>query len=195
MSVFPLRHYVLAGGESRRFGSDKARYRIDGQPMIQRVAEAWKPWCDSTTVVGQRPDQYADLGLTTIGDDLPHAGPLGGLRTALRHASAPDRSRGDSSWILLSACDLRWPKHELVSPLAEALQTDPLAAIWVVNERFEPFPGLFHTGLLDTEELANASSFQWLLQRLGSRIAAVHARTHQLPDSPWDLDRPPRTLR
>ncbi|MEM7576299.1 MAG: molybdenum cofactor guanylyltransferase [Planctomycetota bacterium] len=198
MTVVPLRHYILAGGRSRRFGSDKARYRIDGRPMIQRVADAFTPLCFSTTVVAQRPNQYADLGLPTIADLRPDAGPIEGLRTALRHAHRLTHQQPTptptSPWILLSSCDLYRPHLSHVQPLAQALCPNTLASVWTDDERFEPFPGLFHQRLLESPDLRTATSFQRLLTQLGPQTATMPRETQTAHPIPWDLDHRPTDL-
>ena len=81
MTRLPI--YILAGGRSSRFGSDKARAVLDGEPLIKRVARMAMPIAESTTIVADRTGKYDDLGLRSIADDPPHLGPLGGLAAAL----------------------------------------------------------------------------------------------------------------
>src|SRR5437879_3536860 len=89
--------YILAGGKSRRFGSDKARAILDGKPLILHVADALRPIASSLTVVADISGKYDDLALTTITDLQPGLGPLGGLFTALNDCRHP--------WLLLAPCD------------------------------------------------------------------------------------------
>ncbi len=100
--------YVLVGGRSSRFGSNKALFRIDGMPMALRVARELGRFVQPITLVGD-PTTYRSLGLPTIPDLAVGTGPLGGIVTALEDTSEP--------WTLIAACDLPC--------LAEA----PLAAI------------------------------------------------------------------
>ena len=99
--MIPL--YILAGGESSRFGSDKARAELGGHPLIVRVADGLRPACSSVTAVAREADLYIDLDIDTIGDDEPGQGPMGGLVTALRHAGGP---------LFLASCDLREPRAD-----------------------------------------------------------------------------------
>ncbi|PXA92942.1 molybdenum cofactor guanylyltransferase, partial [Nostoc sp. 3335mG] len=44
---------ILAGGQSSRFGSDKALAELDGRILIDRVASAIQPQVDGLIVVGR----------------------------------------------------------------------------------------------------------------------------------------------
>jgi molybdenum cofactor guanylyltransferase len=73
---------VLAGGASRRFGSDKANFKIDGLALIDHCIEVLSFQCDTVVVCGREwPGQTCLL-------DRPEgsAGPLAGLNAALHHA-------------------------------------------------------------------------------------------------------------
>ena len=113
MRSMRIEGYVLTGGRSSRFGSDKALYTVHGRAMALHVAEVLGGPADSVTLVGD-PGKYGLLGLPVISDQFPGAGPLGGIVTALANASSP--------WILVVACDM--PKLS-AAPLASLL--DPAA--------------------------------------------------------------------
>ena len=89
---------MLAGGRSRRFGSDKARYLIRGQPMLTLVCDNLRACSKEVTVIAKEADLYADLGCATVADHYPAQAPLSGVLTAL------DLSR--SPWTFVAACDL-----------------------------------------------------------------------------------------
>ncbi len=91
--------YILAGGRSRRFGSDKARAMFQGQPLLGHVATLLEPVASRITVVADRACKYDDLGFPTIADSLPGLGPLAGLQTAL--TDLPQ----EEDWLLLCSCD------------------------------------------------------------------------------------------
>ena len=78
---------ILAGGQSRRFGSDKAVATWHGKALLDHVADALRPSCAQLIVVGR-----TWPGLETIADyPAPGLGPLGGLAGAL--AGAPKRQK------------------------------------------------------------------------------------------------------
>ena len=74
---------VLAGGQSSRFGSDKALADLGGQTLLARAVDQLTAWCEAVVVVGRTAAPAPTLA------DWPRAGmgPLGGLASALRHAA------------------------------------------------------------------------------------------------------------
>jgi molybdopterin-guanine dinucleotide biosynthesis protein A len=132
--------FILAGGESARMGRDKALLELGGEALIVRMAQLVESVAGCVTVIGDSA-AYRALGLRTIGDDWPGAGPLGGIATALRASSA--------RWSLVVACDLPYltkpwldytirrafaSRAEAVVPMG-ALGAEPLCAIY--HERTE----------------------------------------------------------
>jgi molybdopterin-guanine dinucleotide biosynthesis protein A len=73
---------VLAGGQSRRFGSDKALALLDGRPLIDHALAALSG-CEAVVVAGREWP-----GVHALPDRPgPDMGPLGGLNAALHHAT------------------------------------------------------------------------------------------------------------
>ena len=89
--------YILVGGKSSRFGSDKALLEIEGRPLVVHLAAIAQQAAGSVTLVGQ-PARYEHLGLPIIPDTQADIGPLAGILAALEHSSQP--------WNLLLACDM-----------------------------------------------------------------------------------------
>ena len=89
---------ILAGGESRRMGTDKAGLEIGGMTLLERTARLALAQNLPVLVVGRaRPDGWPLPDITFIADAEPGLGPLGGLAAALSH------TRGS---VLALACDL-----------------------------------------------------------------------------------------
>jgi molybdopterin-guanine dinucleotide biosynthesis protein A len=135
-----VRVYILAGGHSHRFGSDKARAVVGGAELIVSVARALEPVARTITVVAGRAGAYDDLGLRTVGDVIPARGPLGGLLTALEDA-------GDDGWLLLSSCDWMGLRREWLVRLLEA-RRDGMQVVAYRGSRYQPLLALYHHSLL-----------------------------------------------
>lgn len=115
---------VLAGGESRRFGRDKARATLAGRPMAGWAVEALSPHADPLLLVGGDEGLARELGVEAVADRRPGRGPLAGLEAALgraREAGAPGA--------LVVACDLPLVDGALVGALVAASDGGRRAAV------------------------------------------------------------------
>ncbi|MBK9011128.1 NTP transferase domain-containing protein [Novosphingobium sp.] len=81
---------VLAGGQSSRFGSDKALAELGGETLLARAVATLSGWCDQVVVVGREdaPPHPARLA-------GPGMGPLGGIAAALHLARDEGYARAD----------------------------------------------------------------------------------------------------
>lgn len=90
---------LLAGGQSRRFGSDKARADWQGRPLLHWAAAALP---GAERLILAPPGKYtAELpGWPVRPDGRPGCGPLGGLETALAYGA-----ERDLAWVALAGVD------------------------------------------------------------------------------------------
>ena len=79
--------YILAGGQSRRFGEDKTLYPIKGKPLILHIYERVSKYFP-TFVVAKNTEKYRKLGMENlITDDLEEIqAPMVGIYTGLKHS-------------------------------------------------------------------------------------------------------------
>ncbi len=131
--------YILAGGKSSRFGSDKAVALFAGRPLIQRLADAVRPHVDRVVVVAERMDKYAHLGLRTIADLEPGLGPMGGLLTALGDCT-------DDEWLFLLACDLLSINPDWLGILRKH-RTRTSQVVAFKPDRWQPLLALYKTSI------------------------------------------------
>ena len=83
---------VLAGGESRRFGSDKALAQFRGEPLIARVVRTLRDaGFAQVAIAAKDPDKYAAAapGADLVRDARPVQTPLAGLEAGLRASRHP----------------------------------------------------------------------------------------------------------
>ena len=116
---------ILAGGQARRFGSDKAHALFAGARLIDRVAAALGAQCESVVVCGRE-----EPGFHCISDwPEPGLGPLGGLAAALRHAEA-----GGFTHVLSAGVDVPDLPHDLAAILAgegaAIVESQPVVGLW-----------------------------------------------------------------
>ena len=81
---------ILAGGESRRMGRDKAWLEMGGQPLIRRALSTVRDsGIQGIVISGRAGADYSSLGCPVLFDLEPGCGPLGGIERALSAATAP----------------------------------------------------------------------------------------------------------
>src|SRR5215208_7624984 len=120
---------VLAGGLARRMGGgDKARIRIGGATILERVLARLKPQCSRTIInANDDPARFADTSLPVVQDSIPgFVGPLAGILAGLDWAAA---HTPDISDIVSVPGDCPFLPADLVARLQAARQAEgqPLA--------------------------------------------------------------------
>lgn len=101
---------ILAGGESRRMGTDKAALTLDGRQFLDRIAVELTGYPERLVSVRSADSAPACPGFTAVADWFPGRGPLGGLHAAL--------STCRSDRLLAVACDMPLFRRELGEFLA-----------------------------------------------------------------------------
>jgi molybdopterin-guanine dinucleotide biosynthesis protein A len=106
---------ILAGGDSKRIGTDKGLIDLDGKPLIGYVIKSLRPVVDEIIVVvgsEARGPVYRDAvggDVRVVPDMYDDGSPLIGLITGLTHA------RGD--YAVVAACEMPFINSDLVDLL------------------------------------------------------------------------------
>jgi len=159
---------VLAGGQSRRFGSDKAQAQINGERLLDLAVNSLKRWCETVIVVGRD-----ETGHACVPDwPAPHAGPLGGMAGALRYAGANGHDQ-----ILTCGVDCIGLPDDLLDrllPGPSCVAALPVIGLWPASA---------------------ASTLEAMLQSPGSHAVrrfaeAIGARAVTLPVDPGNINTP-----
>lgn len=144
MSALVLTGAVLVGGESRRFGRDKAGARVGGVPLALRAWRAVAALTPNLHLVGGR---GATVGhdLAFLADARPGQGPLAGIEAALAHA----REVGARGVVVL-ACDLPLVDPPALATLVRAWHaaSAPEAVVALCRDPAQPLAAVWGVGLL-----------------------------------------------
>ncbi|HYM68311.1 MAG TPA: molybdenum cofactor guanylyltransferase [bacterium] len=134
---------ILAGGQSRRMGRDKALLPIDGRVLVEVIAARLREaGADPLLVVTNTPECFAHLahaGFQTAGDALPSGHPLAGVYTGVLHANGP---------AFVCACDMPFLNPALIRHLA-ALAGDADVVIPRHGRGYEPLHAVYTPACLD----------------------------------------------
>ena len=162
MSFPGIKGYVMAGGASSRFGTDKALARLGGETMLARMCRVLREATDHVKVVASSPN-YAGSEAEIVPDQWPGEGPLGGIITALQDARANEQAATHclivscdmpfltAAWLqYLCACAASRPPRIVVPRSEEGLE--PLCACWPLDSA-ETLRKLFDGGVRKVTEV------------------------------------------
>jgi len=118
---------VLAGGQSTRFGSDKALAELGGRTLLARAFDTLTGYCELVVIAGR------ERGPGRCIPDWPHPGmgPLAGIAAALRLAQDEDYE----SVLTLGVDSVGLPENllDLLSPAPAYLADQPVVGHWPVG--------------------------------------------------------------
>ena len=126
---------LLAGGESRRMGRDKATMDFGGRPMWERQLELLRALGPDKIFVSARiKPAWAAGDVEVLIDDPPSRGPLSGLTKALSEVGA--------AHLLVLAVDMPFmTAEELRRSLA--LTADGCGVVPMIGRRAEPLAAIY----------------------------------------------------
>ncbi len=134
---------IMAGGRSKRFGSNKALVSWKGKTLIENVLEKAARACPNLVLSVAKPDDFRWLDVQKVVDRIKGIGPMGGLYSCLK--TLPYEN------VLLVACDMPMLSPELIGFMLE-YQCDEPILIPRTGERLHPLHARYHRSLLPVIE-------------------------------------------
>jgi molybdopterin-guanine dinucleotide biosynthesis protein A len=168
----PFAAALFAGGRSTRFGSDKAFYRLEDQPLWQRQIDKLEPLMPSEILISANADQHFDTPHRTLVDAAPDSGPLGALVTCLRATKLPR--------LLVLAVDL--PEMTL-NFLGELAYAGCGAVPQDTEGRFEPLAAVYPAEMLPLAEAQLASGDLRMQHLITSAVREGFLQPRTIADS------------
>ncbi|BDC19030.1 molybdenum cofactor guanylyltransferase [Acidianus sp. HS-5] len=136
---------ILAGGQSKRFGTDKCSFEIDGKTMLQRVAENF----ERPIIVSRTPRNSG----TEVFDD--GNGPIKALQIALEEVNKDK--------VFVTGCDFPFLKRKVI----EYICSKNFEVVMPVLEYPQPLLGCYSTSFL-RNSISTITSFQELINLANS---------------------------
>ena len=127
--------FILAGGKSSRYGTDKALMKIEGHSVVEMIAAAIHEALPESKIrlVASGDAQLLSWPflLPTVFDLYPGHGPWSGLHAALAYA--------ESEWVFVAACDQPFISADLIKMIAAGMH-DGVNALVPIQEDGRPQP-------------------------------------------------------
>ena len=152
---------LLAGGESRRMGKDKATLLFRGKPLWQTQLELLRKLHPAEILVSARTDppwRTADVPLVT--DHPPSRGPLSGLAAAL--------AKMRSAHLLTLAIDMPFMSETYLRYLCDRIEAG-VGVVPKIDNRAEPLAAIYPQEVAG-EARAALSGTDYSLQTLTNRL-------------------------
>jgi len=175
--------FVLAGGQSRRMGQNKAELLLGGRTLIDRAAEALFPIANTVHAVGNLTSETTSLPIIQDHPPLGNSrGAIVGLYTALVNAK--------TEWIAVLACDLPFVTGKLMTRMVDILgeledsQVNSVDAVFAEQPdgRSQPLCGLYRRDSCLPEIEKMLSDGDWRLQQLRERLNPRIIRSSEIED-------------
>jgi molybdenum cofactor guanylyltransferase len=166
---------VLAGGKSKRFGSDKARFIYEGKAMMQWVLDSLETASKRFIVANQ---SYDDFNLPVYPDVIPNQTPLSGIHSALFHTK--------HDWVAIAACDMPFLTKDYWQILQRYCKEETRAVVVENDDSLEPLAAFYHRSLLQNIEAnlqQNQKAIHIFIQNINATILSAK-----------DLDLPAHTF-
>jgi molybdopterin-guanine dinucleotide biosynthesis protein A len=175
---------ILAGGDSRRMGQDKALMLLDGKTLLEQVTVKMQSIFPKVMVSVRRLREGIDT--PQVCDEVEESGPLAGIIAGLRQVDTP--------WIFAVACDMPFVSESVIIHLA-SLRVSYQAVVPVVQEHSQPMAAFYATNTLEVmrESFATGDkSLRGILKKIKVRYVSELELLENDPllRSFFDLDTP-----
>jgi molybdopterin-guanine dinucleotide biosynthesis protein A len=136
---------ILAGGENRRMGTDKAFLEIDGRPLIERILAMFSTLFARTIVVTNTPDRYRNYDIVVTSDALDLRGPLTGIYSGLL--------RSCDEYNFVAACDMPFLNPRLIAYMGELAAGHDAVVPMIGVDFLEPLHAIYRKDILPVIEM------------------------------------------
>ena len=168
---------LLAGGESRRMGRDKATLLFHGKPLRQIQLELLRRLKPAEILVSARTDpSWRPADVQFVADDLPSRGPLSGIAASLAQVH--------TAHLLALAMDMPFMSESYLHYLCDQIEPGT-GVVPTIDGRAEPLAAIypreadndFRTALAGTD-----FSVQSVVRRLveSGKLQEVRVKEHEM---------------
>lgn len=165
---------MVAGGESRRMGRDKAFLAgADGRPLVEVALDALRAaGAAHLLIAANDPARFESLGVRVVPDAVPGEGPLRGIQAALEAAA--------TDWCLVVACDMPHLDAELLRQVAARMVAPFQVVVPEAGGRLQPLHAGWHRSALLEIQSALAEGERSLM----GMLERLDADRVELPEGP-----------
>ncbi|WP_320110724.1 molybdenum cofactor guanylyltransferase [Draconibacterium orientale] len=133
---------ILAGGKSKRMGTDKALLELEGKTLLERAINLCKP-LSFELLISSNNDLHARFNYPLIKDEVKNCGPIGGIYSGLKQSK--------TDWNLVLSVDAAFVDAPFLQFLIK--NTGDFDAVIPFSEKgAEPLIALYHRSCISKME-------------------------------------------
>jgi len=167
---------LLAGGESRRMGRDKATLHFGGKPLWQTQLDLLRELAPPEIFISARTDPtWRPSNCKFVADVTPSRGPLSGIAATLPYIT--------SSHLLALAIDMPFMTPQYLQSFCDAIAPNR-GVVPVVNRRLEPLSAVYSRDA-DVDLVRALQGDDYSLQTVARQLIAS-GKMITLPVAPED---------
>jgi len=144
MTPDPVSAIILAGGQSRRMQREKSLLPVNGRALIETIIAQIEPHVDEIIVSSAAKEKFVFLRRRIIEDDIPGAGPLAAILSALRV------SRHEINFIV--ACDVPCIHIPFMRKILSLAAAHDIVVPRYRDGKFEPLFAAYHRRIIPAIE-------------------------------------------
>ncbi len=130
---------IIAGGRSKRLGTDKALIYFKGKKLIEYAIELMQAFTNEI-VISANKNKYTEYSFPVVPDNYPDLGPISGLEAVLKHS----RTRKN----MVVPCDTPFLSTELYETLINFSETYDAVVPRTANGKTEPLIAVYSKDIL-----------------------------------------------
>ncbi|WP_319500746.1 molybdenum cofactor guanylyltransferase [uncultured Draconibacterium sp.] len=154
---------ILAGGLSKRMGTDKALLELDGRTLLERAIDLCEPF-SSELLISSNHQSHTAFGYPVIEDEIKNCGPMGGIYSCLKHSS--------NDWNFLMSVDTPFIQNGFIEFLKKEIHN--FEVVVPVHEGMkEPLIAFYHKSALPKiRTMIESGNYKlhFLLQKLNANF-------------------------
>ena len=164
---------ILAGGKSRRMGTDKAELKLNGIRFLDKLAYELSGFPELLVSVNDK-EQYPETEYPMVCDIFPDCGPMGGLYAALESCT--------SDALVVVPCDVPLFSKGMADEMCACMEEETDAVIAVTEDgREHPLCGVYKKSCLSVlEQCLKKHDY-----RMRDAISRLRVKTWQAGKHSW----------
>lgn len=160
---------ILAGGQSKRMGTNKAFVRLNGKPLIDYALDALNK-VTPNVILSAGTESLNYKNLPAVKDVFPGCGPMGGIYSALRFSN--------TELNLVLSCDMPFISADMLNFLVEKATEYKSDVTLPIDEEgyFQPLCAVYRKSMIPCFEqaiLRQELKLKWMIEKVNFRIIAI----------------------